>query len=284
MRSPHNPRSPRTGFTLIELLVVMAIIAILASLCLYAAFKVLDKGRQLRNRHELALLDTAVQTFQTEYNVPYMPSSISLNNPSDDASNTYLTKMFPRYNRNQIYKWNGQGGGSVTLQGYECLVFFLGGIPTSGATPTCQGFSTNPSDPTDFSNPQNRKAPLFEFQADRLKRTRSGFLMYLDTWGKSPYAYFSSISPKSNVYNPNDCGNISSETLASGSCLPVKPYMELSGSYQKLNGWQIISAGENGKFGPGGVIWGKGNPVRKASGLYGYDDQTNFSDNLLSQP
>src|SRR5207244_723483 len=47
--------------------------------------------------------------------------------------------------------WNGNGtidAGEFVLEGEECLVFYLGGIPTApGSAPGCQGFvkGTNPS-------------------------------------------------------------------------------------------------------------------------------------------
>src|SRR5262249_41230545 len=87
------------------------------------------------------------------------------------------TGIFPP-GATQWYDFNGnakQETVSYVLQGSECLVFFIGGIPVQ--TPTAfgvPGVSKNPTNPfmnsvigsTNYSG--NRTAPLFEFAADRL--------------------------------------------------------------------------------------------------------------------
>ena len=121
------------------------------------------------------------------------------------------------------YDFNGNGvmDGPYILQGYECLVFFLGGIPTPNppaslqvpnvaplnplAVPTSfamSGFGKDPTNPFSnniFSDPRapfngsansmysgNRQAPLFEFANNRLAldpNGLSGIPGYVDSLG-----------------------------------------------------------------------------------------------------
>jgi prepilin-type N-terminal cleavage/methylation domain-containing protein len=115
-----SARSSRAGFTLVELLVVIAIIIVLASLLLAAVFKGLDMANEAATRTDVTQLAAAVQSFQTKYQVGYIPSRIILcenylnyfqgGNPSNgivqDAAGypsqlhadslDYLQRVFPR--------------------------------------------------------------------------------------------------------------------------------------------------------------------------------------------
>jgi prepilin-type N-terminal cleavage/methylation domain-containing protein len=311
MRCSPPPR--RAGFTMIELLVVIAIILVLAGLLLGAIFKVQSRAYELKNKSEIALLDTAINNFMAEWQTNYPPpSQIYLsgsgnypNTPLGQQSQAYIAKMFPRINYSLGMDWSGTGsvGQDFVLQGPDALVFFLGGIPTMNNPPSCRGFSTNPANPTSFVSGGGVKAPMFEFDAKRLVRSKtnsaSGFLNYLDTYGKrnptnasqwtgQPYAYFCS----GPVYN----GYVQTAT-APGSfydcaTLGVRPYIQTQAGgssgmiFWKPNSFQIISAGADGVFGPGGVLWGPGFPVKNlgTSATGGADDQSNFSDRVMSKP
>lgn len=98
----------------------------------------------------------------------------------------------------QWYDFNGDGvfmgnatlgvpPGPWVLQGHECLVFFLGGIPlrtvdaSGNITLSMTGFSKNPTNPfmssvptagTNFSS--NRNQPFYEFDSNRLQVTLAG--------------------------------------------------------------------------------------------------------------
>lgn len=163
-----------------------------------------------------------------------------------------MKKYFPKVNLSssapvwvapttQWYDFNGDGkfGGidptsgnpdptrPIVLQGHQCLVFFLGGLPqVTDEGYTMTGFAKNPENPftpsiaptapinapTFFS--QNREAPLFEFAADRLKadpnNAFSGVPGYFDSLGNTLVPdsqmnfilYFSSYG--NNAYDPND--------------------------------------------------------------------------------
>ncbi len=164
-----------------------------------------------------------------------------------------LRKYFPRVvlntssgavfanNSTLWYDFNGDGclltnctsgvPQAYILQGHECLVFFLGGIPVQTSTGYAMtGFGKDPTNP--FSNSlvgnsmysNNRQPALFEFNAGQLAQDPTnpypsslglvlpGIPGYLDSLGNSPpgsgsglinfYAYFSAYG--NGGYDPND--------------------------------------------------------------------------------
>jgi prepilin-type N-terminal cleavage/methylation domain-containing protein len=208
---------------------------------------------------------------------------------------------------------NNSPAFEVTLEGEQCLVFFLGGIPGSG---TVQGFSTSQSNPAQIGG--DRVPPFFEFKSNRLVSLTqwvsnlggnpaglSNFYVYLDGYGKMPYAYFSSYK-NANGYNryfalsappwvapgTSDCQSL----LQGGG--GVWPYAQSLGltpgttpTYWNAQTYQIISAGKDQTFGPGsnpalGLLW----TPSTAGQVYtqgvpgGYDDIANFYDRLLGVP
>lgn len=267
----------RTGFTLIELIVVVLIIAMLASMLVAAAAKVIIRAKQVRTRSDISQFEPAIQSFQTTYNVNYIPSSIILDEsgavystPLGQASWQYLTRVFGRNIQRNI-PWTGGVTPYATLQGHQCLVFFLGGINGT------QGFSLNPQNPADPTYP-GRKGPFFEFDVSRFVPQGVSYPGYQDGFGKNVYAYFSSYSGV-GTYNPNDCSSI-----PGGG---PKPYLQTSNQYYKPDRCQIISAGADGVFGPGGMLW----TPATAANIYpasptpgGADDMANFYDSLLGVP
>src|SRR5436309_6199990 len=86
MLSPTSKQRPaskqrptaRAAFTLVELLVVIAIIIVLASLLLAAVFKALDLANEAATRTDVTQIAAAVQSFQTKYQVNYIPSRLVL--------------------------------------------------------------------------------------------------------------------------------------------------------------------------------------------------------------
>jgi hypothetical protein len=185
------------------------------------------------------------------------------------------------------YSWSVYPVGNVpmvgaVLEGEQCLVFFLGGIPQyngPNTPPTPIGFSTNPADP---SRGSDRVSPFFDFKSNRLiylsgtfnpaaVNQDPGYPSYLDGYGKTPYAYFSSYKNSNgynryvNYSNPNiPPGGIAVTTDC--QALGVFPYIQaglaagpsaLSApvpQYLNAQTFQIISAGKNYFFGSGSVI------------------------------
>jgi prepilin-type N-terminal cleavage/methylation domain-containing protein len=292
MKLTQRPRAEgRRGFTLLEVLIVVAIILVLMGLVASVAIRAASKGDEVRTQSEISQLATQVTNFQTNYGVPYVPSRLVLRaqpsdyntgDPLESDSVQYLTRVFPRWN--QAADWTGSGGAfPVLLEGDQCLVFFLGGI-RSGAALT--GFSTNPNNPAAAGGDRTR--PLYEFQTSRLivlpaSGSRSTFHpSYKDPYG-IPYAYFSSYKSSNNYnrYTGSDCAT-----------LGVSPYFDSAGpplNFLKSNSFQIISAGKNSTFGPGG-LWTPTNPIIAGGSpnpydvnQAGYDDMSNFHNLLLGR-
>jgi general secretion pathway protein G len=155
----------------------------------------------------------------------------------------FLLKYFPRATPPNLnanigpvlwYDFNGNGTadtGWYYLEGAECLVFFLGGMPfnTSGRF-GMSGFGSDPTAPfTLFGDPTQpvlgvpanyslaRKPPFYEFKNNRLVDDNgNGFPSYYDFLSTpsdgAPYAYFCSYG---GAYDPNDM-NSGSRTANSG--------------------------------------------------------------------
>ena len=256
-------RGPR-GFTLVELLVVILILAILIALLVPAMNFAMRAAKNAAVGGEINQLAQALASFKAKYG-DYPPSRIYLSEDGnlqpvvtnlDAAINagdiTYrqlgqrsiaiMRKFFPRVVFNlgittgNWYDFNGDGSrvvGTTTtaqsyiLQGHECLVFFLGGIPYSDSYPvsansklSMTGFGKDPTNP--FTNSivgntgysANRQPPFFEFNASRLavdltNPTLPGIPGYLDSLGNTLgngmtnfYAYFSAYG--NGGYDPND--------------------------------------------------------------------------------
>lgn len=215
-----------------------------------------------------------------------------------------LLKIWPRIQENirrgpvppkaeKVHDFRGLGMGGdparIYLEGHECLVFFLGGIPvpSSFGGPATVGFANNPRNPfLNADNGPNRVAPMMEFNPGRLVDSdNDGMPGYVDPLGAAGdrryYAYFSSYG--GNGYDPNDV-NLSgsaidtteaSETMSRPYRVNFKanlvtsvapnPYTTglpayvpppggdiVSTAFVKPDSFQIISAGRDARYGPGG--------------------------------
>jgi prepilin-type N-terminal cleavage/methylation domain-containing protein len=305
-------RRSRSAFTLIELLVVIAIIAILVSLLSAAVMRTLFKGPEVQCRADISAMSSAVENYKQSFdNVNYVPSMLVLysdlskygTGTVSKANNlplqveidsiNYLRQVFGRrlgVNVNGAavkINWTGASPAvlntATLLTGDQCLVFFLGGIPSSG-TPGCLGFSTDPTDPSQASAAGvARRGPFFDFKANRLNRLGNGFFNYYDSFNKNqPYAYFSAYkgangySPYATKANPaSDCFTLGvspyyqTTTAPAGTVVPA-PGSSFQTVYYQPTSFQIVSAGADGKFGAGGQ-W------VASSGQPGLDDWSNFS-------
>jgi prepilin-type N-terminal cleavage/methylation domain-containing protein len=282
MTTPPPRRAARPGFTLIELLVVIAIIALLVGLTTAAVQKVRLRGPEVQARSEIAQLETALGSCRADLGLDVVPSRLVLredgryrslgpNQAEYPKTVAVLQKLFGRgFNAYGPTDWNNNGRidpGELILEGQHCLVFFLGGIPTApGGTDGCTGFNTNKATPAAPGG--TRSGPYFEFKSNRLRRDANGFFAYLDPWGGRPYAYFSATKA-GNDYR-DDC-----------PALGLAPYFDLSRRFLNPNSYQIVSAGPDKDFGPGGQ-W---NPATGyGSGNAGSDNLSNFSQNALRAP
>jgi hypothetical protein len=133
----------------------------------------------------------------------------------------------------------------------------------TGATPACLGFSTNPTNPC--ASTTTRIGPFYEFQTNRLGIRAGSHLSCRDAYGQWLAYFCSGRTP--NGYGSH-CPSLS-----------VSPYLEATGRYHKPNSFQIISAGRDNTFGPGGTTW---TPATAASiNANGRDDQCNFYEKAL---
>jgi prepilin-type N-terminal cleavage/methylation domain-containing protein len=296
----------RSAFTLVEIMVVILIIAILVSLLMGAIVKIMGRIPEVKTRTEIGELEVALQAFMNDYQLGEPPPSVLVLNettPLSGVSAPFLTKVFGRSLGSQGWvDWNGDGiqNGPWTLEGEQCLIFYVGGIPNTaavagGAPPGPQGFSTNNMSPSVVVPGGKRRGPYYtNFEPARLIASTSptslGFFWYIDAWqaksGPKPYAYFSSQGLNNSGYlsnNLQDCQSIGALpywTAQTAATPPIPTQFTYSNSYQ------IISAGKDGKFGynpnfPAGTnnLWA---PSSGALGT-GDDDQANFSSTMLGK-
>ncbi len=239
-----RPLGRQAGFTMIELLVTIVIITLLIGLLLPAINSARKSAINARVRAEISSLETAIGAFKAKYGFE-PPSQITIwtttNDWNDHAYDKgYIRRMFPQYDFT-----NNPAGGSgftsaTTLNGEQCLVFFLGGMlrlydpmdPTKGGT--LVGFSKIPSRPFETST-SNREGPYFEFDTTRLNISGNA-ATYVPPFpsASQPYVYFSSY--EGGGYTASD----------SSLC---SPYTSAGGDFYKPNSFQIICAGADNEFG-----------------------------------
>jgi hypothetical protein len=206
--------------------------------------------------------------FKQRHQVTFIPSRVVLREkldydptiPLERDSLDYLKRVWPKlpatflpgtegtdplqrhgidWNGNGVTDGDGTSSPAWTLEGDQCLVFFLGGIPHDGG-PT--GFSKDPFNP---AAPGEPRSMYFEFPKDRLQLLHaSPFLSFADPWRERPYLYFRSHGAK-NGYMAADC--------VSSTGPDFTPYQQEPGLYYQPTGYQIISAGRDRQFGTGGV-------------------------------
>jgi general secretion pathway protein G len=281
----------------VELLIVILIVGLLVSLISAATIRALSSANRTRNMSEVRQLGVSIENFKQKYGI-YPPSRIKLSKtlsyPAsgtagslDQISLSTLTRLWPRLAASggsgatawTFIDWNGSGALSpdVILEGDQCLVFFLGGIPsTAGGINSCTGFSTNAQNPAwHIANAGTPTVPpFFEFDSSKLitlpaanrvsygaglPAVSTSHFSYRDTYKLAPYAYFSSGTSR-NGYNPL-ASTLPLGTKSSSDCssLGVWPYAQSAGSYLNPATCQIISAGANGKtLGALSSTWGFG--------------------------
>jgi len=317
------PRRPRTAFTLLELLIAISIIAILASLILYVAGSANVTAHNTQVAVDIQNLTQSIAQFKNRFGVE-PPSRITLYEKtagwnSDPRSMGLIRQIWPQFD----FTYNAEGGqidingdglytgdtttnpglGAIPLNGTECLVFFLAGVPgtlsplANGGPPS--GFAQNPADPfsitlaggvrTVVGTNRDRYA---EFDAGRLflfsGRTMNTYKDPLSAQTQ-PYLYLSSYGGQGYdvqnelVANPPGAGTSSDKFTdvyrqgpnGFGNASPSAPW--------NPNSFQIISPGANLAYGLGGE-YESGDPKGLLTGNRSTerDNITNFNSGPLA--
>jgi type II secretory pathway pseudopilin PulG len=255
---------------------VVSIIALLLALLVPAVSSVLHSGKKAQVVSDIQGLANAADSFKAQYHV-YPPSSITLYETSagwandTTGSRALIRRIFgTEFDFNNAAGWDINGNGTageddpdgdgtlgVTLNGQQCLVFFLGGMPvrdTSTGTVrfTLIGFSANRRNP--FDRTAKSRTQFFKsFDASRLSDplnrpasdSRNGMPVYHDIFnppGTGPaYAYISTTNASNAYISGHLPSGMTSYYHQGNTNSPWKP-----------DGFQIISAGPDHEFGIGG--------------------------------
>lgn len=234
----------RKGFTLVELLVVIVIVGILVSLLVPAVMRAKHTATDAAVSAEIRGLMAGLANFKNEHgDLP--PSRIVFAEDGDysddnlgdykqlkNRSVLYLRKFWPRLalrtdgSKPPIpggwYDFNGDHvrNAPYVIYGHECLVMFLGGVPSKGENGkfAMTGFDKNPMNPFTSNDPPpagkswpfgSSRNPGFDFKAGRLVASTnktvlpasSSLVCYLDIY-ENPLVYFSAYNGVG--YDPDD--------------------------------------------------------------------------------
>jgi prepilin-type N-terminal cleavage/methylation domain-containing protein len=261
--TPRTLSVRRGGFTMIELLVVIAIIATLVGLLLPAIFGARIKAEIAQAQNDISQISVAIGNWQTSNSSKWLIDHVNMTGSTtgttDTAGYAWLKSTWPRLVDTNIPTLNLNTGN-------KCLVYFLMG-------PNLQGSNKSSSNPLgDGSNSLN--SPFLDFPANRIVNGE-----ITDPW-KTPYIYFTSRGP-SGYRNAQATSGVS-------------PYVEEGTyptnreKYANSHSFQLISAGPDQEFGPGGFTPNSPTNGQSTSNWTpernqyqepnkGFDDVSNFS-------
>jgi hypothetical protein len=247
------------------------IIAILATLVTLGVSKAMSYAKQVATKTEMGQIEHALGVAAIEMGrVPFIPSYlVLLPTPASydsyagpdkafaDMSRRILTQMFPKWAAGvKPASW-----GSAKLGADQAFVFLLRGKDGNG-------FSASDGDPCAPGG--KRFGPYYEFKADRLNMAPNGFPQYRDYWD-NPGKHLV-------VYSQMMVGQSASPAGEVPAGSPGRQF-QAANKYFMPKGYQILSAGKDGKWGAYTTPVFTGNLVGD-----GEDDQSNFADEPHGKP
>jgi len=303
-------RACRPALTLIELLIVMCIIGLLLGMLLPAIQIARRAAYKAQAISDVSQLSLAVAHTKDVNNSRYLPNFITIKSQYDltQARDAYdwgqLVQFYgPRFGTKNPMTPTIMMSGLPDwglIQGSQCLVLFLGGWNgTSFTTGQAQNV-TNPFVAT------GSRSTFFDFPPNRLwLPPGSAVPVFVDPFpahgmvGGTPYAYLTSINGNDYNANPycplNPANPLLPNPSPTGQCdiaggiytnfanpalamtiqpTTLMPFVNVTGQYVNFATCQIISAGADSTFGPGGT-WKPGT-APYVNGLPGADDYANF--------
>lgn len=283
----------RSGFTVLELMVVVMVIAILVALIFPAVNSAIARARDAQVVTEIAGLRHAALEFRSTHG-EFPPSYIEIDEsgfwstPRQRESLRVLQKVFGREFEGPTWDpiaklWiagpkrdvnhDGDTSDVIVLDGPECLVFFLGGVPSQSASGgfVLHGLSPNKTNPFAFAPGARNRVKFFEkWDASRLHdHDGDGFPDYHDLFSER-YAFFSTTATGAYRNSPDGGDTGLSHYWMSDVNHPWAP-----------GSMQIISAGRDGRFGPGGS-YGDGSRLFGARDVE-RDNITTFANGRLAR-
>jgi general secretion pathway protein G len=257
-QSTQTTKPARSGFTLIEVLIVIVIIGILAALILPAVNHARMRAQIARVQSELESIKASITDFKVRFkNDP--PSSVTLYEApagwaSDALSRRTIKTLWPQFDFSVSRKINTDPDmtDTFTLEGSECLVFFLGGM-IDGTSGAFRGFSKNPANPLALDN-GTRDGPFFEFLGGVNPTTGAPIGRIIDSDGDSLPEYVDALASQTQpiVYLSSNSG-LGYRASDDDS---IAPYYRDGARRAPFNAdsFQLISPGFDFGYGTGGPL------------------------------
>ena len=295
-------RPARTAFSLIELMIVITIIAILMSLLLVGVQAARNAARVASVTVEFKNMEKSIADFKAKFGAEPPSGIVLFEAPAGwtgtaptaaavNRSRALVRQIWPDFDFTIARDINGDGDvtDTITLNGSESLVFFLGGvnstnvvdrtgttIGTAGAPITTWaplGFSTNPANP--FSRGGARLGPYHDFNIGRLTNRdgatdAEGLPEYLDPLPgqTNPILFASSYGGKGyrdadvqfttqaafDRYSTARTGFAWYYRRYTGTTTPATVADFIAAPAFNPKSCQLISPGNDGEYGLGGVL------------------------------
>lgn len=269
------------GFTLIELMIVLVIISILAALILLAVMRGTDTARIFEVNNEQNKFKTSITQFKTVFGVN-PPSSITIAEtggawtPRARRTIKQIWQQFD-FTLNRDFNGDSDTTDTITLDGAECLVFFLGGM-VDGTSGALRGFSKNPRDPFVIDN-GSRDGPFFEFLGGFDVSTKAPTGRLVDTDGDGAPEYVDTLASQLNPYVYFSSYDGAGYRAADNAGRIAGPYYKDAALKVPYNAdsFQLISPGRDFQYGTGGHF----DPNNPPSSNADSDNITNFHSGIL---